>query len=139
MDNNDYELNCGNDVQIDKSCIFKGIKDKIVNYSFGDYCRVFDNCKFYMSNNFKIGDYSTIKSNCIFHGYKECKIGHNTWIGQNAIINSTDKLTIGNNMGIGDYSKIWTHAYHGELLLGCRIAVGLPWNDFKAKSVHFKG
>ena len=132
MDN--YNLISGRDFQIGENCLFNEISEKNINYVFGDYCKVYENCRFFMSNNFEMGDYGIIRANAVFHGYEECKIGHNAWIGQNAIINSTDKLKIGNNMGIGDYSKIWTHAYHGELLLGCRIAVGLPWNDFKGTS-----
>jgi acetyltransferase-like isoleucine patch superfamily enzyme len=79
-----------------------------------------------------MGDYGTIHNNTFLTGYKTCEFGHNCWIGQNSIINSTDELKVGNNCGIGAYSKIWTHAAWGELLLGSRIAVGIP--DFECKS-----
>lgn len=78
-----------------------------------------------------MGDYGTIHKNTLIQGYKPCRIGHNAWIGQNSIINATSELTIGNNFGVGVDSKIWTHAFYGELLLGCRIAVGIP--DFESK------
>lgn len=101
--------------------------------SFGDYCAIHDNCRFYISDTeFVVGDYGTIHNNTFVTAYKSCRIGHNLWVGQNSIINVTDTLRIGNNCGIGAYSKIWTHAAFGELLLGCRIAVGL--RDFKSKS-----
>ena len=119
----------GNNVTFDK--IQKESKQGI--FRFGDYCSIHDNCRFFMSNaEFNIGDYGTIHNNTFVTGYKTCKIGHNFWVGQNSILNATDNLKIGNNCGIGAYSKIWTHAAFGELLLGTRIALGL--HDFKSKS-----
>jgi acetyltransferase-like isoleucine patch superfamily enzyme len=119
----------GNNVTFDK--IQKENKQGM--FKFGDYCSIHDNCRFFMSNaEFYVGDYGTIHNNTFVTGYKTCKIGHNFWLGQNSILNSTDNLKIGNNCGIGAYSKIWTHAAFGELLLGSRISVGL--HDFKSKS-----
>jgi len=125
----------GKDVKIDPSCKF----DKIIQesqkgkFSFGDNCIIHENCRFYFSDaDFSMGDYGTIHNNTFLTGYKNCRFGHNCWIGQNSIINATDNLTVGNNCGIGAYSKIWTHAAWGELLLGCKIAVGIP--DFESKS-----
>ncbi len=117
---------------IDSTCTFEGLKNKHGNISFGDYCNVFEKCRFYVSGEFEIGDYGTIHNNSLIQAYKKCKIGHNAWVGQNSIINATDGLKIGNNFAIGTDSKIWTHAYRGELLLGCRIAIGIP--DYKSKS-----
>jgi len=128
-------IKLGKDCSIGSNCIF----DKIGNensqgiFHFGDYSTIHDNCRFYFSNaDFIMGDYGTIHNNTFLTGYKKCRIGHNAWIGQNSIINATDYLTIGNNIGIGAYSKIWTHAAYGDLVLGCRIAVGIP--DFECKS-----
>lgn len=122
----------GRDVKINSTCIFEGLKGKQGEISFGDYCTVSEKCRFYVSAEFKMGDYGIIHNNTLIQGYKKCSIGHNAWIGQNSIINATDRLTIGNNFAIGTDSKIWTHAFHGELLLGCRIAVGIP--DYESKS-----
>ncbi len=128
-------LKVGKDVKINPSCIFDKITQEstIGKFSFGDNCVIHENCRFYFSNaDFSMGDYGTIHNNTFLTGYKNCKFGHNCWIGQNSIINATDNLSIGNNCGIGAYSKIWTHAAWGELLLGCKIAVGIP--DFESKS-----
>ena len=128
-------MNLGKDVRIDSSCIFDKISENSHKgkFNFGDYCSVQENCRFYFSDSdFKMGDYGTIHNNTFVTGYKTCEIGHNFWLGQNSILNATDNLKIGNNCGIGAYSKIWTHAAFGELLLGSRIAVGL--HDFKSKS-----
>jgi acetyltransferase-like isoleucine patch superfamily enzyme len=122
----------GKDNNIAKNCTFGGIRGKKGNISFGDYCTIHENCRFYTENEFKLGDYGTIHNNTLFQGYKPCFIGHNAWIGQNSIINATDTLKIGNNFAIGTSSKIWTHAFHGDLLLGCKIAVGIP--DLESKS-----
>jgi len=124
----------GKYVSISDSCIFEKIKPKNPNgfFSFGDYCKIYANCRFYTSSEFIVGDYGTIHNNTFFTGYKPCSIGHNVWIGQNSIINATDKLKIGNNCGIGAYSKIWTHAAFGDLILGCKILVGIP--DLNCKS-----
>ena len=111
------------------------MKNKKGLFSFGDYCTIHENCRFYITNEFKIGDYGTIHNNTLIQGYKPCIIGHNAWIGQNSIINATDSLTIGNNLGIGTDTKIWTHAYHGELLLGCKIAIGMPDYDSKSGAI----
>ena len=100
--------------------------------SFGDYCSIREGCRFYIDDEFSLGDYGVIHNNTLIQGYKPCRIGHNAWIGQNSIINATSELTIGNNFGVGADSKIWTHAFYGELLLGCRIAIGIP--DFESKS-----
>ena len=129
------KMNMGKDVEIDPTCIFDKIMENSTNgkFDFGDYCSIHENCRFYFSDSdFKMGDYGTIHNNTFLTGYKDCKFGHNCWIGQNSIINSTDKLIVGNNCGIGAFSKIWTHAAWGELLLGSRIAVGLP--DVPSKS-----
>ncbi len=128
-------LRVGRDVKIDPSCIFDKITQESTKgkFSFGDNCIIHENCRFYFSDaDFSMGDYGTIHNNTFLTGYKNCKFGHNCWIGQNSIINATDNLTVGNNCGIGAYSKIWTHAAWGELLLGCKIAVGIP--DFDSKS-----
>lgn len=127
-------VHLGKDVIIGHDCIFSKMKSdtKQGRISFGDYCSVNDNCSFYMTDEeFTLGDYGIIHNNTLVKGYKKCTIGHNSWIGQNSIINSTNTLTIGNNFGIGAYSQIWTHAFFGELLLGCRIGVGIP--DFESK------
>lgn len=125
-------LKKGIDTEIHPSCTFEGLKKEIGNIEFGDYCSVFEKSRFYVSGEFKMGDYGTIHNNSLIQGYRKCSIGHNAWIGQNSIINATDELKIGNNFAIGTDSKIWTHAYRGELLLGCRIAIGIP--DYKSKS-----
>ena len=125
-------LICGKDVNIANNCVFEGLKNKIGKFQFGDYTKVHEKCRFYISDEFKIGDYGVIHNNTLFQGYKPCIIGHNAWIGQNSIINATDTLKIGNNLGIGTDSKIWTHVFHGELLLGTKIAVGIP--DYESKS-----
>jgi len=128
-------LKVGRDVKIDPSCIFNKITQESTEgkFSFGDNCVIHEDCRFYFSDaDFFMGDYGTIHNNTFLTGYKNCKFGHNCWIGQNSIINATDNLTVGNNCGIGAYSKIWTHAAWGELLLGCRVAVGIP--DFESKS-----
>ncbi|HXT84795.1 MAG TPA: hypothetical protein VN704_10790 [Verrucomicrobiae bacterium] len=122
----------GKDVSIGHNCTFDGIKDTKGEIWFGDFCSIRENCRFYVREKLTIGDYGTIHNNTLFQGYKTCKIGHNAWIGQNSIINFTDNLTIGNNFGIGVSSKIWTHAFFGELLLGCKIAIGIP--DFESRS-----
>jgi len=122
----------GREVIIENNCIFDGLKNKEGKFQIGDYSIIKNNCRFYVSGKFQIGDYSILQNNTLVQCYKECKIGHNAWIGQNSIINATDNLEIGNNCGIGTDSKIWTHAFHGELLLGCRIAVGIP--DFESSS-----
>ncbi len=122
----------GKDTNIANNCIFGGIRGKKGNISFGDYCTIHENCKFYTVNEFKLGDYGVIHNNTLVQGYKPCIIGHNAWIGQNSIINATDTLRIGDNFAMGTSSKIWTHAFHGDLLLGCKIAVGIP--DFESKS-----
>jgi acetyltransferase-like isoleucine patch superfamily enzyme len=128
-------MKLGIDVRIDSSCLFDKISEnsQIGKFNFGDYCSIHENCRFYFSDSkFEMGDYGTIHNNTFLTGYKNCKFGHNCWIGQNSIVNATDELTIGNNCGIGAFSKIWTHAAWGELLLGSRIAVGLP--DYPSKS-----
>ena len=128
-------LKLGIDVSISSNCIFDKINphSNRGQFNFGDYCSVHEGCRFYFSDaDFIMGDYGTIHNNTFLTGYKTCEFGHNCWIGQNSIINSTDELKVGNNCGIGAYSKIWTHAAWGELLLGSRIAVGIP--DFECKS-----
>ena len=130
--NNLDSMMSGKDNIIATDCIFSGIRGKKGNISFGDYCTIHEKCRFYTTNEFKMGDYGIIHNNTLFQGYKPCIIGHNAWIGQNSIINATDTLNIGNNFAIGASSKIWTHAFHGDLLLGCKIAVGIP--DFESKS-----
>ncbi len=130
--NNPVDVISGKDINIANSCIFGEIRGKKGNISFGDYCTIHENCRFYTANEFKLGDYGIIHNNTLVQGYKPCIIGHNAWIGQNSIINATDTLKIGNNFAIGTSSKIWTHAFHGDLLLGCKIAVGIP--DFESKS-----
>jgi acetyltransferase-like isoleucine patch superfamily enzyme len=122
----------GLETKIHSTCTFEELKEKQGDVSFGDYCNIFEKCRFYVSGGFEMGDYGTIHNNSLIQAYKKCSIGHNAWIGQNSIINATDELKIGNNFAIGTDSKIWTHAYRGELLLGCRIAIGIP--DYKSKS-----
>lgn len=133
MDNSEI-VHCGKDVFIADSCIFGGLKSKTGPISFGDYCSILENCRFYVNENggFVMGDNGIIHNNSLIQSYKPCKIGHNAWIGQNSIINATDKLQIGNNFAVGTDSKIWTHVFHGELLQGCKIAMGIP--DYKSKS-----
>jgi len=138
MKNSDYSaknyVSRGIDVQIDPNCIF----DKMKSYSkqgkirFGDYCHIHENCRFFVDEEFDIGDYGEIQNNTLAYGYNSCKIGHNAWIGQNSIINFQSSIKIGNNFGIGTSSKVWTHAYFGDILEGCRLVVGTP--DFQSKS-----
>lgn len=118
--------------EIHQTCTFDGLKGKYGEISFGDYCRVAEDCRFYVASEFSMGDYGVMHNNTLVQCYKKCSIGHNAWIGQNSIINATDTLTIGNNFAVGTFSQIWTHAFHGELLLGCRIAIGIP--DYESKS-----
>ena len=122
----------GLETKIHSTCIFEGLKEKYGKISFGDYCNISEKCRFYVSGKFEMGDYGVIHNNTLIQAYKKCSIEHNAWIGQNSIINATDKLKIGNNFAIGTDSKIWTHVFHGEFLLGCRIAVGIP--DYRSKS-----
>ena len=122
----------GLETKIDSTCTFEKLNEKQGDILFGDYCNIFEKCRFYVSGGFEIGDYGTIHNNSLIQAYKKCSIGHNAWIGQNSIVNATDDLKIGDNFAIGTDSKIWTHAYRGELLLGCRIAIGIP--DYKSKS-----
>lgn len=125
-------MNLGRNSTIGKNCIFEGLQGIKGTFSFGDHCRIHDNCRFYIQKAFSIGDYANMHHNCLVSGYRECKIGHNPWIGQNCIINCTDKLTIGDNFVIGAYSKVWTHAVAGDLLNGCRIIIGVT--DIESKS-----
>lgn len=132
---NSQHLKLGKDVFIGKNCIFDKIQkeSKQGQFSFGDYCSIHDDCRFFFSDaELSMGDYGTIHNHTFVTGYKSCEIGHNFWAGQYSIINATDTLKIGNNCGIGAFSKIWTHAAFGELLLGTKIAVGL--RDFDSKS-----
>ena len=132
---NNKFVHLGKDVFIGNNVVFEKIQKEHEQgiFKFGDYCSIHDGCRFFVSNaEFNVGDYGTIHNNTFLTGYKTCEIGHNFWLGQNSILNATDNLKIGNNCGIGAYSKIWTHAAFGELLLGSRIAVGL--HDFKSKS-----
>lgn len=125
----------GKYTKIHHTCVFNKInaKSNLGKFMFGDNCTVHENCRFYFSDaNFSMGDYGTIHNNTFLTGYRDCEFGHNCWIGQNSIINSTDYLTVGDNCGIGACSKIWTHAAWGELLEGCKIAIGIP--DFESKS-----
>lgn len=132
MKENKSQLRKGLGVSIGENCIFEGLKNNKGSVTFGDYCQIHEKCRFYIADKFKLGDYGIIHNNTLVQGYKSCIIGHNAWIGQNSIINATDTLKIGNNLGIGTDSKIWTHAFHGELLLGCRIAVAIP--DYESQS-----
>ena len=98
-------IHTGIEVTIADSCVFKRLKGKNGKISFGDYCTIYENCRFLMDGEFRLGDYGVIHNNTLISGYKPCIIGHNAWIGQNSIINSTDTLKIGNNLGIGTDSK----------------------------------
>jgi len=126
------KIKTGKNVFFGENCTFEGLKGSEGTISFGDNCSIRENCRFYIGDEFSMGDYGVIHRDTLIQGYKPCKIGHNAWIGQNSIINATSELIIGNNCGIGIDSKIWTHAFYGELLLGCRIAVGIP--DFESRS-----
>lgn len=132
MKNIKENISSGRDLFVGKNCIFEGLKGIEGTISFGDYCSIHEGCRFYIGKEFHMGDYGMIHRDTLIQGYKPCRIGHNAWIGQNSVINATNELTIGNNFGIGIDSKIWTHAFYGELLLGCRIAMGIP--DFESKS-----
>lgn len=83
-----FGIQCGRNVSIADSCVFEGLKNKKGVFSFGDYCKVHENCRFYISDQFKIGDYCEIHNTTLIQGYKPCVIGHNAWIGQNSIINA---------------------------------------------------
>jgi len=126
----------GIDAKIEEGCIFEGLKEKLGSITIGDYSVLKKKCRFYVADKFEMGDYGILHNNTLVQCYKHCKIGHNAWIGQNSIINATDNLEIGDNCGIGTDSKIWTHVFHGELLLGCKIAVGIP--DYESKSGSVK-
>lgn len=130
--NKEIDLVIGRGTSINPDCVLDGIKGKKGKMIFGDYCTIHEKTRFYTTSEFRMGDYGIIHNNTLVQGYKPCIIGHNAWIGQNSIINATDSLKIGDNFAIGTSSKIWTHAFHGELLIGCRIAIGIP--DFESKS-----
>lgn len=132
MSNVKPQIKRGRETIISNSCIFGGLKDSAGIIEFGDYCSIHENCRFYVQASFKMGDYGTIHNNSLIQTYKPCTIGHNAWFGQNSIINGTDTLKIGNNFCVGASTKIWTHAFHGELLLGCKVAIGMF--DYESKS-----
>ena len=69
-----------------------------------------------------IGDYTIIYNNCFLSGTNWCRIGHNCWFGHYTIIDSIGTTIIGNNVGVGAHSQLWTHAYFGDTLEGCRFA-----------------
>lgn len=79
-----------------------------------------------MMKNLIIGDYTTIYDNCFFSGTSLCQIGHNCWFGHNTIVDSIGSTYIGNNVGVGAHSQLWTHAYFGDTLEGCRFASEKP-------------
>lgn len=76
--------------------------------------------------NLIVGDYTTIYDNCFFSGTSWCRIGHNCWFGHNTIVDSIGTTCIGNNVGVGAHSQLWTHAYFGDTLEGCRFASEKP-------------
>lgn len=69
-----------------------------------------------------IGDYTTIMANCLLDGTDWCRIGHNCWFGHFTIVDSLGTTLIGNGVGVGAHSQLWTHAYFGDMLAGCRFA-----------------
>lgn len=73
-----------------------------------------------------IGDYTKISANCLLSGTNLCRIGHNCWIGHYTIIDSIGSTRIGNGVGVGAHSQLWTHAYFGDILNGCRFASERP-------------
>jgi acetyltransferase-like isoleucine patch superfamily enzyme len=76
----------------------------------GDGVRIKSGTQIYMSD-LVIGDYTLIYNNCFFSGTRWCRIGHNCWFGHYTIVDS-----------IGAHSQLWTHAYFGDILEGCRFA-----------------
>ena len=73
-----------------------------------------------------IGDYTKISNNCFLSGTSWCRIGHNCWFGHYTIIDSIGTTRIGNGVGVGAHSQLWTHAYFGDILEGCRFASHKP-------------
>lgn len=69
-----------------------------------------------------IGDYTTINNHCFLSGTDWCRIGRNCWIGHYSIIDSIGTTNIGNGVGLGGHSQLWTHAYFGDVMQGCRFA-----------------
>jgi len=106
--------------QIGSDCRLSGIGKRAGEIVLGDHCYIGDSSTVLMPV-LVVGDYVNMHNHLLANGYKPCYIGHNTWIGQNCVLNSTGDLTIGNNVGIGAYSSVYTHAFNGELLEGCKI------------------
>ena len=73
-----------------------------------------------------IGDYTTLNSGCVLTGTGWCRIGHNCWFGHYSVIDSIGTTRIGDNVGVGAHSQLWTHAYFGDVLAGCRFASQRP-------------
>jgi len=73
-----------------------------------------------------IGDYTKINNDCFLSGTDWCRIGHNCWFGHYTIIDSIGTTRIGNGVGVGAHSQLWTHAYFGDILEGCRFASQKP-------------
>jgi acetyltransferase-like isoleucine patch superfamily enzyme len=73
-----------------------------------------------------IGDYTRINNHCFLSGTDWCRIGHNCWFGHYSIIDSIGTTRIGNGVGVGAHSQLWTHAYFGDVLEGCRFSSHRP-------------
>ena len=73
-----------------------------------------------------IGDYTIVNDRCFLTGTDWCRIGHNCWFGHYTIIDSIGTTRIGNGVGVGAHSQLWTHAYFGDILEGCRFASHKP-------------
>lgn len=73
-----------------------------------------------------VGDYTKINNYCFLTGTNWCRIGHNCWFGHYTIIDSIGTACIGDGVGVGAHSQLWTHAYFGDMLEGCRFASHKP-------------
>jgi acetyltransferase-like isoleucine patch superfamily enzyme len=73
-----------------------------------------------------VGDYTKFNNHGLLTGTDSCRIGHNCWFGHYTIVDSIGTTSIGNGVGVGAHSQLWTHAYFGDTLDGCRFATHAP-------------
>lgn len=106
--------------RIDSECVFGYLNGRAREVSIGDYCYI-GGQGIFSTPVLVTGDYLKLHHHAMVNGHRPCCIGHNVWIGQNCILNAEAHLCIGNNVGIGPYNTLYTHAYYGEHLEGCRI------------------
>lgn len=114
------------ELKIGKNVIIKpGVEIKCDRLVLGDGVTIMSGTKISMVD-LVIGDYTKINENCLLTGTDWCHIGHNCWFGHYTIIDSIGTTRIGNGVGVGAHSQLWTHAYFGDILEGCRFASHSP-------------